>query len=227
MVVKRCPYPVGQEARALAALAAAGAAAPTVLGATDHVLVLELVSGPADWAALGRSVAAMHRTTAEGFGWPEDTWVGLFPQPNGWRSDWPTFYVEQRVLAHLALADVPPELRRRIEAACDGPLPELLRADAEPALVHGDLWSGNVVDGRWLVDPSPSFSDREVDVAAMTRSADLPAEFVGAYLEAYPVADGFAERRSALLLHKHLTNLRHFGPRYLDPIESTLAEYGW
>jgi hypothetical protein len=41
VVVKRCPYPAEVEAEGLAALAAAGAPVPAVLGVASHVLVLE------------------------------------------------------------------------------------------------------------------------------------------------------------------------------------------
>jgi hypothetical protein len=53
VVVKRCPYPAEVEADGLAALAAAGAPVPAVLGVAGHVLVLERVGGPPDWPALG------------------------------------------------------------------------------------------------------------------------------------------------------------------------------
>lgn len=119
VVVKRCPYPVGQEARALEALARAGVRVPRVVGFSHDVLVLQHVSGEPDWAGLGRQVAGMHRCTAERFGWAEPTWVGLFSQPNEWMSDWRSFYIQRRVLAHLREAEVPDSIRRRIEAACN------------------------------------------------------------------------------------------------------------
>jgi hypothetical protein len=50
VVVKRCPYPAEVEADGLAAPGAASAAVPAVLGVTGHVLVLERVGDPPDWA---------------------------------------------------------------------------------------------------------------------------------------------------------------------------------
>ena len=44
----------------------------------------------------------------------------------------------------------PDELRRRLERACAGPLPELLPRRPPASLTHGDLWTGNVVGGRWF-----------------------------------------------------------------------------
>jgi fructosamine-3-kinase len=228
VVVKRCPYPAEVEADGLRALAAAGAPAPAVLGAAGHVLVMEHVEGPPDWPRLGRAIAAMHRATADGFGWHRDNFAGATVQHNGWCADWPTFYAERRVRAHLAEANLPEPLRRRIERACDGPLRELLRPDPPPSLTHGDLWIANIVQGRWLVDPAVSYADRELELAYMQLTDSLPGELFEAYNDEWPPDPSYPHRRPALQLHKFLNNVRHFGPdRYVPRIQSVLDTYGW
>jgi len=228
VVVKRCPYPAAVEAEGLAALAAAGAPVPAVLGVAGHVLVLERVGGPPDWPALGRAIARLHRRTGDRFGWHRDNFQGMTRQHNAWSDDWPSFYVECRVRVHLADPKVPAGLRQRLERACEGPLPALLRPRPPASLTHGDLWVANVVEGRWLVDPAVSFADRELELAYMQLSSSLPAELLAAYLQAWPPDPGYARRRPALQLHKFLNNIRHFGPdRYVPRIEAVLDDYGW
>jgi fructosamine-3-kinase len=227
VVVKRCPYPAGQEADGLRALEAAGVPVPAVLHVGATVLVLEHLTGRPDWPSLGRAVARMHRHTGDRFGWPTDNYAGRFTQDNTWTADWPTFYADRRVLHHLSHADVPDELRVRIERACAGPLRELLRADPPASLTHGDLWNGNMIDGRWLVDPAVGYADRELDLAYLSLSDGLPPEFMAAYQDEYPVEPDFEHRRPALLLHKHLVNVRHFGDRILPRLARTLEHYGW
>jgi fructosamine-3-kinase len=226
VVVKRCPYPAEVEADGLAALAAAGAPVPQVLAAIGDLLVLERVDGTPDWAGLGRTVARLHRVTGPRFGWHRDNSGGRITQHNGWHDDWPTFFVENRVRVHLADPAVPDALRRRLERACAGPLPALLPARPPASLTHGDLWTGNVVGGCWLVDPAVAYVDRELELAFMDR-ADLPAEFHDAYREEWPPDPGYPQRRPALQLHKLLVNVRHFGERYVGPIEAVLDGYGW
>lgn len=226
-MVKRCPYPAAQEADGLRALDDAGVPVPKVLGVGARCLVLEYLTGDPDWPALGRAVAIMHRRTGDGFGWPFDNYAGRFPQDNTWTPDWPSFYVKHRVLSQLALAAVPDRLRVRIERACAGPLQDLLRPDPPASLTHGDLWPGNMIDGRWLVDPAVSYADRELDLAYLSLSDDVPTEFMNAYRDEYPVDPGFEERRPALQLHKHLVNVRHFGDRILPRLAGTLDHYGW
>ena len=228
VVVKRCPYPAEVEADGLVALAGAGAPVPAVLGVASQVLVLERVGGPPDWEALGRAIAGLHRTTSDRFGWHRDNFQGITTQPNGWCDDWPSFYVERRVRIHLADPKVPEPLGRRIDRACDGPLPALLRPRPPASLTHGDLWSANMVEGRWLVDPAVSFADRELELAYMQLGSGLPAELWEAYVAEWPPDPGYEERRPALQLHKFLNNIRHFGPdRYVPRIEAVLDGYGW
>ena len=225
VVVKLCPYPAEVEADGLAALAGAGAPVPAVLAAAGDLLVLDRVAGPPDWAGLGRSVARLHRTTGPRYGWHRDNSGGRITQHNGWHDRWNDFFVANRVRVHLADPAVPDALRRRLERACAGPLPALLPEHPPASLTHGDLWSGNVVGGRWLVDPAVAYVDRELELAFMDM-ADLPVEFHDAYRREWPVDPGYPQRRPALQLHKLLVNLRHFGERYVPRIEAVLDGSG-
>jgi fructosamine-3-kinase len=228
VVVKRAPYPADVEAEGLRALAAAGVPTPSVLGYRGSVLVLAYVYGTPDWASTGRAVAAMHRTRGPAYGWHRNNRAGRFVQENSWLDHWGVFYAERRVRAHLHDPSVPEDLRRRLHRACDGPLPALLPAAPMPSLTHGDLWVGNIVDGRWLVDPEVSYADRELDLAYMHASGSLPAEFWAAYERMWPYEPGYDRRQPALQLHHLLLQVRHFGAsRFRPGIEAVLDHYGW
>lgn len=228
VVVKRSPYPADAEADGLQALAAVGVPVPDVLGYAGCVLVLGYVSGKPDWPETGRAVAAMHRAAGPAYGWHRDNRAGRFVQENGWLEHWGEFYAERRVRTHLSDPSVPEDLGRRLHKACDGPLPALLPATPTPSLTHGDLWRGNIVDGRWLVDPEVSYADRELDLAYMHASRSLPPEFWATYEREWPYEPGYARRRPALQLHHLLLQVRHFDPStYRPAIEDVLDHYGW
>lgn len=226
VLVKRSPCPAQGEADGLRTLKAVGVPTPSVLGVAGGVLVLQYVAGSPDWAGLGRAVASLHRVGAARFGWRRDSCAGRFVQPNGWCDDWPTFFAERRVRAHLDDPVVPPDVAQRLHRACDGPLLRLLAHRPPPSLTHGDLWAGNVVDGRWLVDPEVSFADRELDLASM-RGGGLPEEMLAAYEEQWPLDPGAKERLPALQLHHLLLQVRHFGVGQVPRIEAVLDGYGW
>jgi fructosamine-3-kinase len=227
VVVKRTRAPATFEAEGLGVLSAAGAPVPEVLSHRDHVLVMTHVSGAPDWAGLGRSLATVHRSTGEAFGWHRDNVLGPLPQRNTPSPDWPTFYAERRIVPYLGIDDLPDEAARRLERACHGPMLRLLDHDPVPSLVHGDLWAGNVVDGRWLIDPAVHHADREVELAYMDLFGRLPRPMWDAYLDAWPLAEGWEQRRPALQLYNLLVHVAIFGRRYVEPIVSRLDDLGW
>lgn len=226
--VKRTPYPARLEADGLAALRDAGAPVPRVLGVADHTLVLEWLSGASDWAGLGAALARVHRQTHEAFGWQHDNRLGSLVQRNGWWPDWGHFYAERRVRPFLSATGVGAELRARLERALDGPLQDLLNAHGPaPSLIHGDLWAGNVVDGRWLVDPAVCAADRELDLAFAHVFGGFPDAFFRAYEQEWPLPDDATRRRPALQLYHLLAHVKLFGTGYAASVSARLDQLGW
>lgn len=229
----------GVEAEGLGALAASDAVrVPSVIAASapgDEVawLLLEWIeegrAGREGWMWLGRELAALHREAGPGepdarFGWAGDNLIGSLPQPNGWAGDWAGFWAERRI------RPLARELRARgalsagqasvVEAAAgraDILLGPAVAADG-PSLLHGDLWSGNVLFARdgapVLIDPAVYVGHREVDLAM----ADLFGGFAGAFREAYedawPLQPGYLRRRPAYQLYPLLVHARLFGGGY-------------
>lgn len=227
VVIKRTPYPAAVEADGLRALASAGAPVPAVLRAEDDLLVLEHVRGEPDWAGLGGALAHLHRTVADAFGWHIDNRIGPLVQGNGWMDSWPEFYADRRVRPLLDAPALPGSLRRRLERGLDGPLADLLPDRPPASLVHGDLWSGNVVDGRWLIDPAVHHADREYELAFMDVFGGFPSVLWDAYMGAWPLDSGWRERRPALQLHHLLVHVQLFGSGYVSAVEARLDALGW
>jgi fructosamine-3-kinase len=73
---------------------------------------------------------------------------GSLRLPNDPAPDWPTFYVERRLLPLARVAVTRGALSaagtRAVEAVC-ARLPALAGPSEPPARLHGDLWSGNVL----------------------------------------------------------------------------------
>lgn len=223
--VKRTTYDARLEGRGLAALARAGAPVPDVITMDEETLVLEEVSGTGDWAGLGRAVAELHRTTTNRYGFDHDNVIGSLPQVNTWTATWADFYRRRRIDPWLGA--LPASTRQRIEAAAVGPMPELLEHGQRPSLLHGDLWSGNVVDGSYLIDPAVSYGDRELDLAFSTVFGGIPEAFYAGYEDAWPLDAGWQRRRPALQLYHLLVHVELFGRSYVPMVERRLDELGW
>ncbi len=219
------------EAAGLAALSAAdtGLRVPAVVAWQDHrqgtaFLLLEYLEsgarGPDFDERLGRGLAALHRhSSRQGFGFAADGYCGATPQPNGWMSAWADFYRERRLGHMLAL------LRERdphcaLAAQLEGLLPRLpaLLGDPEPpALIHGDLWSGNLlstVDGPGLIDPAAYFGHREAELGMMVLFGGFSERVFAAYDEAWPLQPGWRERLPLYTLYHLLNHQLLFGGAY-------------
>ncbi len=223
-IVKSGPAP-RSEAAMLRALAGAGVPAPAVLAVDDRLLVLEALPfgqpPSAAWDDLGRVVRRLHETRGEGYGWPEDYAFAEVAIPNAPLADWPDFWAERRLLVHLP--QLPAPLARRIEGLCAG-LGERLPRRPPAALLHGDLWSGNVLvaGGRvtGLIDPACYHGHGEVDLAMLSLFGSPDSAFCDAY---GPLEPGHEERLPLYQLWPALVHLRLFGAGYRGLVEGLLG----
>jgi fructosamine-3-kinase len=170
---------------------------------------------------LGRGLAALHRATSDrGFGFPLDGYCGATPQPNPWTQSWTEFYADHRLGHQLRLArergmsrDDGAIVERAIERAR-----ELLDDDEAPALIHGDLWSGNLhvaPDGTpSLIDPAAYYAHREAELGMMLLFGGFSARVYDAYDEAWPLRAGWRDRTDLYSLYHVLNHYNLFGGSY-------------
>jgi len=213
------------EADGLAALRAAGMRAPEPLShgvaAGRAYLVLEFLDlgGRRDFTELGRMLAAAHRQSGPRFGWERDNYIGSTPQPNGWCEDWAQFWIERRIGPQIELAkrngfDIPTPSMKILE-----------HHEAEPSLLHGDLWSGNAgftPRGPVVFDPAVYYGDREADLAMTELFGGFPREFYRAYNDAWPLEEGYERRKHLYNLYHLVNHLNLFGGGYLAQVMTTL-----
>ena len=232
------------EARGLEALAAAGSGlvVPRVLAACDEPepgapawLALEWLE-PAPRAAdfgerLGRGLAALHRPGGA-WGWERDNFIGSLPQENAAAGSWAEFWWARRLEPQLRRARDAGRLpgREREWERLRALLPGLLAPAAEDgaSLLHGDLWSGNVVAsarGPALVDPTAYRGHREVDLAMTELFGGFGTGFHAAYEEAWPLRPGYrTERRGVYQLFYLLVHVNLFGGRYVAQAAEALRQ---
>jgi fructosamine-3-kinase len=106
-------------------------------------------------------------------------------------------------------------------------MPELLPASPPPSLLHGDLWSGNILvqDGRLaaLIDPACYHGHSEVDLAMLSLFGEPPPAFWESYGE---LGDGWEQRRDIYQLFPALVHLRLFGASYGSLVDRLLSRLG-
>ncbi len=178
--------------------------------------------GPAFDERLGAGLAALHRATADAFGFDRDGYCGSTPQPNGWLDTWVDFYRERRLRHQVRLARDAGRMgsdERRVYDRLLERLEDRLPDDGEgPALIHGDLWSGNLYvtsDGApGLVDPAAYYAHREAELGMMTLFGGFGRGVFEAYEADWPLPPGWRERNGLYQLYHLLNHLNLFGGGY-------------
>lgn len=184
---------------------------------------------------LGEQLAQMHlRTHSPGgmYGLEEDNFLGTTLQTNRWHEDWVSFFIEQRIRPQMELAsrngNLPPARRTLLEKLIIR-IPEILGGQThQPALLHGDLWIGNILtdpnNSPVLIDPAIYYGDREAELAYTQLFGGFQPEFYLAYQRAFPLEDGFEIRKDLYNLYHLLNHLNLFGEPYGMQVDS-IARY--
>ena len=181
---------------------------------------------------LGRALAQLHRTSQKQFGLSYNNFLGSTPQRNQQNAGWTSFWKQQRFGFQFGLARekgyANANFNRLSERLLDR-VDELLKTDEPPALIHGDLWSGNYMvgpDGEpVLVDPAVYFAAREAEFGMTTLFGGFDQSFYDAYNEAWPLSAGAQQRIELYRLYHLLNHLNLFGSSYLSDCIAIMKKY--
>ncbi|MDA0691359.1 MAG: fructosamine kinase family protein [Nitrospinae bacterium] len=207
-------------------------------GSNPRFFLLEFVenSAPSNEFHLhfAEALAHMHRVTQESHGLDHDNYIGSTVQENTPEKNGLVFFREHRLRFQQELArkagKLPAQVDQRLDRLC-GKLETLLDATGEkPALLHGDLWSGNYFQASQdrqpcIFDPAVYYGLRESDLAMTELFGRLPESFYQAYHEAFPLNPGYEERRDLYNLYHMLNHLNLFGSSYLSSVESIINRF--
>jgi len=198
-------------------------------------LVLEFIqSGPKApdyWQQLGRGLACLHAHSSPLYGLPYDNYIGSLPQSNRQHSSWPDFFVAERLAPMLKLARQKGHIDERLQQQFEKlfrKMPELI-AEEKPALIHGDLWGGNLMIGPRgepvVFDPAVYYAHREIELAFMNLFDRQPPVFYEAYQEVLPLQPGWRERFDLYNLYPLLVHVNLFGSGYLNGVRTAMRKY--
>ncbi len=212
---------------------------PRVRHSSPDLLVMEFIAGDSTFPRSAERhaaelLAALHDVRADGFGFEYDTLIGGLHQPNPWTASWIDFFRDHRLVAmgraaHAA-GRLPSPVLSRLERFAER-LPDLIDEPAHPALLHGDVWTTNVLarSGRIaaFLDPAIYFGHPEIELAFITLFDTFGPAFFDRYAELHPIGPGFIEeRRDVYNLYPLLVHARLFGGGYVASVDRVLRHYG-
>lgn len=235
----RFPEMFEKEARGLELLSRSHVKTPRVIDCFNEVeyqfLILEYFDSevPAAnfWHYFAISLAALHKSTSNHFGLNEDNYIGSLVQKNTACDSWETFFIRMRLAPQVKMAfdrgliDAKfLKLFEKFSLVFSELVPEV-----QPALLHGDLWSGNLMSTKGqvpvFIDPAVYYGHREMDLAMTQMFGGFDASFLAIYNEHYPLDKGWEERIQIHNLYPSLVHLNLFGRSYLGGIQRVLKRF--
>lgn len=207
---------------------------PDLIEVNEQKLVLQSIQqsspDPEQMALLGKGLAALHRIQFEHFGLEQNNFIGLNRQINGLSDNWGQFFMDQRLSFQVKLIkdrQIRSEFESILESTYKTLAAFLNETSLHPSLVHGDLWSGNVLFDQervWLIDPAVYFADREVDIAMSEMFGGFSPNFYQAYQETYPLSPHYPVKKDIYNLYHYLNHYNLFGESYLVGCEKGMQK---
>lgn len=227
------------EAKGLELLAAAGSELriPKTLYFAPHLLLLEWVPSHTGGhharasREFGEALARLHSVSDDSFGLHFNNYIGQLPQSNKRHKNWADFFVLERIEPQLKLAvdesKLPAAIARQAEIMYNklgGIFPE-----EPPALLHGDLWSGNYMftaQGQpCIYDPAVYFGHREMELAMTRLFGGFSPGFYKAYESVMPPEPGFNERIELYQLYPVLMHANLFDGHYCEQATKIIRRF--
>lgn len=201
----------------------------------ETFLILELIESANKsvdfWDDFAKSLTELHKTTNKKFGLNHNNYIGSLDQVNDWKDNWSDFFRDNRLEIQLKMARDSNLVDNSIVKAF---AKFYLRLDEifpneKPALLHGDLWSGNFMVGNngkaYLIDPAVYYGHREMDLGMSQLFGGFSSEFYNSYNKYFPLEKGWQKRVDYCNLYPLMVHVNLFGSSYLSSIKSIISRF--
>jgi fructosamine-3-kinase len=168
----------------------------------------------------GMELAKLHHCSASEFGLDHDNFIGKLPQSNSSHTDWEDYFITERIEPQIKMGVDSGKFSTDLIKKTDNlhSIIESTFPKEAPALLHGDLWSGNYMYSEGgvvsIYDPAVYFGHREMDISMTRLFGGFSAEFYEGYTSVFPLAEDFEQRISLCNLYPILVHANLFGGGY-------------
>lgn len=213
---------------------------PEVIHSESNLLIMRYIDNQGGISSnvqenAAHHLASLHNISSEKFGLSFDTLIGSLHQPNTQYDSWIDFFREQRLIYMADVAykaqQLPLSIRQRIEQFAPQ-LDDLLYEPDSPSLIHGDMWSGNILAKNdhiaSFIDPAIYYAHPEIELAFSTLFGTFGQAFFDTYHNLRPIEpDFFEERRYIYNLFPLLVHVTLFGAGYVSQVDTILKKLSY
>lgn len=237
--LNRFPGMFEKEAEGLKKLKQNGSTTPEVIDCFEfenfQILILDFIeterSSSEFWDAFALDLAELHKSSDDQFGLDYDNYIGSLHQDNRPAANWEEFFIDRRLRPLIRKGFDQGNLNRNHLNDFESffrVFSELIPFE-KPALLHGDLWSGNLLCGLGqkpvFIDPAIYFGHREIDLSMTQLFGGFNSAYLDKYDDLFPLQPGFENRIQIHNLYPNLVHLILFGTSYLSGIERVIKKY--
>ena len=212
---------------------------PEVIFANESFLMMEYIKSIdqdqcTQEIEAAKLLSTLHSITNESrmYGYYYDTTIGPFPQKNEQTQyNWTLFLGQMRIMPMAKRCydegKISKQILERLEGLCRELYKRIDMRNIDPSLLHGDVWSGNVLferkKGACLIDPAMYYGDKEMELAFILLFNTFGETFFNAYSEVHPLSEDFYETKVPLYqIYPVLVHVALYGGSYLGELEQIL-----
>lgn len=226
------------EARMLQDLSTNGVRVPEVIVSTKAALVLEYITPCRSIhydkeIETAKALASLHQVSNDSrmYGYYYNTTIASFTQNNEQTQyNWALFLSQMRILPMAKLCYergvLEKSLLKRIETLCSGLYRRIDMSRITPSLLHGDIWSGNLLyekSGVCFIDPAIYFGDREMELAFILLFHTFGKDFFEEYTKVHALSGEFYETKVPLYqIYPLLVHAALYGGGYIIELKQRL-----
>jgi fructosamine-3-kinase len=183
---------------------------------------------------IAKHLINLHSNSSEMYGFEINNIIGTSRQYNTKHSNWIEFFASERLRKFANntydCGAINLKLLTRIENFSQK-LDKYLIQPKKPSLLHGDIWSGNILTNngqlKAFIDPAPYYGHNEIELAFINMFDTLGDSFYKEYTNSIKIESEFKTREMIYNIYPNLVHAKSFGGFYITNIDNTLKYFGY
>ena len=211
---------------------------PKVINSNNKILIMEYIKHNKNkpkkiTKEFLKILTSIHLKSSNKYGFYFDTQVGGLRQSNSFTNNWISFFAEKRMYSIYKeickTEPMPKNINNKIELLINN-LSKRLPSNPRPALLHGDLWEGNILFNNkkliGLIDPGSFYGHNEMEIAYLRwfNPSFIGKDFINMYKEFNTIEKNYFSYEPIYQLYYSLMNVHLWDRSYIQDVQRLLKK---